>query len=147
MSRAVLIGLACLVAASLAGAQERFVADGVAVNVGWTSAVKAATMPGEKESHDAHRHSRGVFHLLVALADASTGQPIRNATVTAIIDDPLDRVRRRPLKKSETAGFTDFSDYVEFGAIGRYRVDLEIVLENRSKPLHVRFYRNYDGTE
>lgn len=85
--------------------------------------------------------------MVVTLSDARTGKSISNAKVTAAIDDPLDRVQRRPLKKAETAGFTDYSDYYEFSTIGRYFLNLEIALEGRGTPLKVRFQRDCDGSK
>ena len=128
-------------------AQDRKVVGDVAVNIGWVSAAHAAQFEGEAVDHPPHRHKKGVFHMVVALSDANSGAPIRNATVIATIDDPLDRVQRKTLSKRETAGFTDFSEQFEFGAIGRHNVSLEIAIPGRQTRLTVRFIRNYDGRE
>lgn len=127
------------------GTQSRQVVDGVIVNVGWISAADAAKFEAERSLHRSHLHKKGVYHLVVTLSDARSGKPIKNATVTAVIDDPFDRIQRKLLKKAETAGFTDYSDYYEFSGIGRYFLNLEIVLEGRTTPLKVRFQKDYDG--
>jgi len=142
---------AVLIVAALLGdiegalAQDRSVVDGVAVNVGWVSAAHAAQFEGEAVDHPQHLHKKGVFHMVVSLSDAASGRPIGDANVMAIVDDPLDRIQRRTLRKRETAGFPDFSGQFEFGAIGRYNITLEIALAGRQRPLKVRFTRDYDG--
>lgn len=125
--------------------QNRQVVDGVVVNVGWISATEAAQFEVERNLHRSHLHKKGVYHLVVTLSDALSGKPIKNAQVTAVIDDPFDRIQRKLLKKTETAGFTDYSDYYEFSGVGRYFLNLEIILEGRSTPLKARFPRDYDG--
>ena len=142
-----LLAAMCLVGVPDAAAQGSQVVDGVVVNVGWARAADVAGIETERKLHRSHLHKKGVYHLVVTLSDARSGTPIRNATVTAAIDDPLDRVQRRTLKKAETAGFADYSDYYEFSAIGRYFLNLEIVLEGRSAPLKARFHKDYDGTQ
>ena len=147
-------GLFCLAAVPNAGAQgqqvvgstqNRQVVDGVIVNVGWISAADAAKFEAERGLHRSHLHKKGVYHLVVTLADARSGNPIKNATVTAVIDDPFDRMQRKLLKKAETAGFADYSDYYEFSGVGRYFLNLEIILEGQATPLKARFQRDYDG--
>lgn len=151
---ALFFGLFCLAAVPNAGAQgqqvvestqNRQVVDGVIVNVGWISAADAAKFEAERGLHRSHLHKKGVYHLVVTLADARSGNPIKNATVTAVIDDPFDRMQRKLLKKAETAGFTDYSDYYEFSGVGRYFLNLEIILEGQATPLKARFQRDYDG--
>ena len=151
---ALFFGLFYLAAAPNAGAQgqqvaessqNRQVVDGVIVNVGWISAADAAKFEAERSLHRSHLHKKGVYHLVVTLSDARSGEPIKNATVTAVIDDPFDRIQRKLLKKTETAGFTDYSDYYEFSGVGRYFLNLEIILEGRATPLKARFQRDYDG--
>lgn len=150
---ALFFGLFYLAAAPNAGAQSQQVAstqnrqvvDGVIINVGWISAADAASFEAESSLHRSHLHKKGVYHLVVTLSDARSGKPIKNATVTAVIDDPFDRIQRKLLKKAETAGFTDYSDYYEFSGIGRYFLNLEITLEGRATPLKARFQRDYDG--
>lgn len=140
-----------LIAAAMLGgvpgafAQDRSVVDGVAVNIGWVSASHAAQFEGESVDHPQHVHKKGVYHMVVALSDAASGRPVGDAKVVAIVDDPLDRVQRRTLKKRETAGYPDFSGQFEFGAIGRYNITLEIAVAGRQNPLKVRFTRDYDG--
>lgn len=141
----VLFGLFWLAAMSDASAQGQKIVDGVAVNLGWISAADAAKIQAERGIHPSHVHQKGVYHMVVSLADAQTGKSIRNASVTAIISDPFDRNVRKPLKKAETAGYTDFSDYYEFGVRGRYFVNLEIMPEGRTKPLKVQFQKDYAG--
>lgn len=145
MMGAALFGLFCLAAMSDASAQGQKIVDGVAVNLGWISAADAAKFQAEKGIHPSHVHNKGVYHMVVSLADAQTGKPIKNATVTAIIADPFDRTVRKPLKKAETAGYSDFSDYYEFGVRGRYFINLELTLEGRTKPLKVQFQKDYAG--
>lgn len=139
------VACAVLGGITVAHAQDRRVADGVAVNIGWVSAAHAAQFEGESADHQQHMHKKGVFHMVVALSDANSGKPIGDAKVVAIMDDPLDRVQRRTLRKRETAGFPDFSGQFEFGAIGRYNITLEIAVAGRQSPLKVRFTRDYDG--
>lgn len=140
-----LVAFAMLGSITFAHAQDRQVKDGVAVNIGWVSAAHAAQFEGESADHPQHLHKKGVFHMVVALSDASSGRPIGDAKVVAIMDDPLDRVQRRTLRKRETAGFPDFSGQFEFGAIGRYNITLEISMAGRQRPLNVRVTRDYDG--
>lgn len=150
---ALFFGLFYLAAAPNAGAQSQQVAstqnrqvvDGVIINVGWISATDAAKFEAEKSLHQSHLHKKGVYHLVVTLLDARSGKPIKNATVTAVIDDPFDRIQRKLLKKAEINGFTDYSDYYEFSGVGRYFLNLEIILEGRATPLKARFQRDYDG--
>lgn len=129
------------------GTQNRQVIDGIVVNVGWISAADAAKIEAERKLHRSHLHKKGVYHLVVTLSDARSGKPIKDAKVTAVIDDPFDRIQRKPLKRAETAGFTDYSDYYEFSGIGRYFLNLEIIIEGRATPLKVRFQRDYDGSK
>lgn len=156
MMSALFFGLFYLAAASGAWAQSpkvvestqsRQVVDGVIINVGWISAVDAAKFEAEKNLHQSHLHKKGVYHLVVTLSDARSGKPIKNATVAAVIDDPFDRIQRKLLKKSEINGFTDYSDYYEFSGVGRYFLNLEIILEGRAAPLKARFQRDYDGSK
>lgn len=84
--------------------QNRQVVDGVIVNVGWISATDAAQFEAERNLHRSHLHKKGVYHLVVTLSDALSGKPIKNAKVTAVIDDPFDRIQRKLLKKTKPLG-------------------------------------------
>lgn len=126
-------------------AQERRVLDGVVINIGWVDAAQAEQSRDHSAEHSAHLHRKGVFHLLVSLADAQTGKPIEDATVMAVIDDPLDRVKRVALKKVKTGSYADFSEYLELGPVGRYNIGLEIAIRGKPRVLKTSIQKDYAG--
>jgi hypothetical protein len=126
-------------------AQELRVVDDVVVNIGWVDAARAEQSPEHSAEHRAHVHRKGVYHLLVSLTDAQTGKSIEEATVVAVIDDPLDRVRRVALKKGKTGTYTDFSEYLELGPVGRYNIGLEIAIRGKPKVLKTSIQKDYAG--
>jgi hypothetical protein len=135
----------CFFASVHAHAQERRVLDGLVINIGWVDAARAKQSPEHSAEHRAHAHRKGVYHLLVSLADAKTGKTIEDATVVAVIDDPLDRVKRVPLKKGKTGDYTDFSEYLELGPVGRYNIGLEIAVRGKPRVLKISIQRDYAG--
>ena len=99
--------------------------NGLIVNIGVVPAEQALGFPAESESH-ATKQPSGAKHLIVSLSDATTGQHIEDARVSAEIRDPKGTVQRKQLIRTKTAGRTDYSEVFVLGWSGAYRIRIRV---------------------
>ncbi len=126
-----------LLAASAAIANHQTAVNGLIVNIGVVPAEQALGFPAESESH-ATKQPSGAKHLIVSLSDATTGQHIEDARVSAEIRDPKGTVQRKQLIRTKTAGRTDYSEVFVLGWSGAYRIRIRVERAG-AKPVRADF--------
>ena len=114
--------LAALGATAAVAEHSKRVGDSI-VHIGVVPARDLAADPGERAQHgDALRY--GGQHVVVSLADATTGQPAIDAEVWLRVQDPKGRVEERRLVPGTANGTPDYSGVFAFGWSGSYRLQV-----------------------
>ena len=81
----------------------------------------------------------GVFHVVVALFDAKTGQRITNADLTARVGDVGLAGQEKKLDPMEIAGTETYGNYFPMVGAGPFRISLTIRVPGQSQDLKVVF--------
>ncbi|WP_028990489.1 carboxypeptidase regulatory-like domain-containing protein [Thermithiobacillus tepidarius DSM 3134] len=121
--------------------------DGLTVRIGLSPARAARQTEPGTAAHGRPLVQRGRQHLVVSLADARSGTPIRNAHVTAEVEDPLRNKQRKRLSPMATTGLSDYSGYFRFDMPGRYRIRVTVLQPGRTQPQAVLFTREIGEVE
>jgi hypothetical protein len=117
-------------------------ADGVAVYLGL---LPAAIVRGHRRGHpEAIMHSgapagRHVYHLVVALFDAESGERIEDATVEAQVAPLALSGTTRRLEPMTIADTVTYGEYFTTRGEGRYRIALTITRPGSDKPIETEF--------
>lgn len=120
--------IAFAAAASLAGAaaaENRKVVGGLVINIGVVPANLVRADSYERASHK-DALSQGTHHLVVSVADESTGRPLGDGRVTVELVDPKGNRQSKPLIRGDAGGFPDYSEMFRFGWTGRYQVKVNV---------------------
>jgi hypothetical protein len=122
-----LIGVAAIVVlpASPASAQQVKSVDGLVINFGLMSAEKAIHADGHRDAHPG-RFPSGSQHVLVTLANGTTGLRIGDADVVVEVIDPQGKTEKKPMLHTSAAGMADYSELFVFGWTGTYRVRVNV---------------------
>lgn len=121
--------------------------NGLTVRIGLSPARTARQTEPSTATHGQPLVQRGRQHLVVSLADARSGAPIRNAQVTVEVEDPLRNKQRKRLSPMPTAGISDYSEYFRFDMPGRYRIRVTVLQPGRTQPQAVLFTREISEVE
>lgn len=128
------LALATLVLATLATAsvaaepgQYRKV-DGLALYLGVLPAELVRGHGSKDEAmHGATPRGKHLYHIVVAVFDAASGQRVTDAEVTARVSGLGLAGREKPLQKMEIADTVSFGNYFDLsGGGGPYRIDVRV---------------------
>ncbi len=105
------------------------VVSGIVVHVGVATSEQLSSRPrGHAEAMMHSPASRGERdHLVVALADARSGQRIDEATVVASVSRSGVDHRRRVLERMESPGAASYAGFFDFRQPGPYRIRIEVI--------------------
>ena len=107
-------------------AEHRKVVDGVAINIGVVPATQLLRAdPYERAIHRTAA-ADATHHVVVAVANAQTGDAIGDARVTLELVDPRGGTQRKPLVRGEPGGAPDYSEMFRFGWAGEYRLRVTV---------------------
>lgn len=119
--------------------EPRQIVDGVAIYLGIVPAQLVRGHPREHPESEMHGGvAVGESHLMVALFDDRTGERITRANVTATITGAEGKIEK-PLESMVVAGAATYGNYVYLTGHGPYRIELQVLLPGRTKPLRARF--------
>ncbi len=118
------------------------VADGVAVYLGLLPAAVVRGHPArhpEAQMHSGAPAGRHVYHLVVALFDAESGERIEDATVEARVAPLGLSGTTRRLEPMEIADTVTYGEYFTTRGEGRYRIALTVRQPGRDTPIQMEF--------
>lgn len=134
-----LLILALLAPVHGAAGGHRQIVDGIAIYFGVVPAELVRGHPREHPESEMHGGiAAGESHLMVALFDEKTGERIVRAKVAATITGSDGKIEK-PLEPMVVAGAATYGNYVYLAGQGPYRIDLEVRLPARARPVRARF--------
>jgi hypothetical protein len=125
LARASVIALAFAAVAPVA-AQHRKVVDGIEINIGVVSTTQMLRVEAQEGANHDLAPARATHHVVVGLADARTGEAIRDARVTLDVEDPHGGLQNGRLDASGLRGYPDYSGLFRFGWAGPYRLRVNV---------------------
>ena len=143
--RTALIALLLFTANGWAQVPGEKTAGGIVFRIGMASGEQVSSHPpGHAEGKMHPSESRqGRDHLVISLAEESSGKRIEDATVTASVSrSGVDHVNR-PLERMEAPGATSYGGFFDFRQPGPYRIRIEVARSGHPAPVAAEFdYRN-----
>jgi len=139
---ALVIGLIGVPAAQAIAADNPYhrVVDGVSVYFGIVPADLVREHPAKHPERTMHGGPpQGDIHLVVALFDDKTGKRLDNAFVQAHVTGDARLDIRKPLEPMTVAGAASYGNYFYLTGEGPYRIQLDITVPGRAKPVRVAF--------
>ena len=127
-----------MVAAFPVAAQQAKTADGLVINLGLMSAEQAIHAEGHRDLHP-DKFPSGSQHVLITLAQESTGRRLGDAVVVVEVIDPKGKAERKPLLRTRGGGLPDYSELFVFGWSGKYLVRVSILPPGSAKPVRTSF--------
>jgi hypothetical protein len=120
------LAAATCLAAAPAVAEHRKVVGGLVINIGVVPAAALVRADAYERSSHPGALGRGTHHLVVSVADESTGRPVGDGRVTVELVDPKGSRQSKMLIRGDAGGFPDYSEVFRFGWTGSYQVKVNV---------------------
>ena len=124
--RAILVMTAAALIATPAAAEHRKMVDGLSINIGVVPAPQLLRIDAYERSSHRDAAAAATHHVVVGVADAKTGKPIGDASVTLALVDPRGGTQSRTLTRGDSGGFPDYSGLFRFGWSGAYKLRVKV---------------------